>query len=81
MTTRTTKQRAGREPGKFAGLKCAIYARKSNDDARHEEHISVARQAEQARRYVEARGGEVLWATTSTKTTLSAGRSSRIAPN
>lgn len=44
----------------FSGLRFAVYARKSNEDARHEDHRSIARQIEQARRYVEAKGGEVL---------------------
>jgi hypothetical protein len=44
----------------LAGLRFAVYARKSNEDARHEDHRSTARQMEQARRYVEQPGGEVL---------------------
>jgi site-specific DNA recombinase len=42
------------------GLKFAIYARKSTEDARHEDHKSTARQVEQATRYVETRGGTVV---------------------
>ncbi len=47
-------------PPPLAGLRFAVYARKSNEDARHEDHRSTARQVEQATRYVEQRGGEVL---------------------
>ncbi len=59
------RQRAGKhglnsETPEFSGLRFAVYVRKSNEDARHEDHRSTARQIEQARRYVEARGGEVL---------------------
>jgi len=62
MTVRTpqTTQRATRERGEFAGLRFAAYARKSTEDARHEDHRSTARQVEQARAYVERRGGVVL---------------------
>lgn len=56
--TRRTPHAAHSVP--FAGLRFAIYARRSTLDARHEDHKSVARQVEQATRYVEARGGEVL---------------------
>ena len=60
MTTRgpKTKQQATRVPGEFGGLRFAVYARKSTDDARHEDHKSVARQVEQAKAYVEAKGPE-----------------------
>lgn len=47
-------------PLPFAGLRFSVYARKSIEDARHEDHKSVARQRENAARYVEARGGAVL---------------------
>lgn len=58
-------QRRGRcglngEPSEFFGLRFAVYARKSTEDARHEDHRSTARQIEQARRYVEVGGGELL---------------------
>jgi site-specific DNA recombinase len=48
------------EPGPLAGLVFATYARKSNEDARNEDHRSTARQIENGRRYVEQRGGTVL---------------------
>jgi len=54
------RQPANREAQKFSGLRFAVYARKSTEDARHEDHRSTARQVAQARSYVEARGGEVL---------------------
>ena len=44
----------------FAGLNFAVYARKSSEDARTEDHKSTARQVEQATRYVAERGGTVL---------------------
>ena len=44
----------------FAGLKFAVYARKSTEDARHEDHTSLARQVEHARAYVARKGGLVL---------------------
>ncbi len=44
----------------LAGLRFAIYARKSTADARHEDHTSTARQVANARAYVERGGGEVL---------------------
>ncbi len=44
----------------LAGLRFAVYARKSTDDARHEDHRSTARQVENARAYVERGGGELL---------------------
>ncbi len=47
-------------PPPLAGLKFAIYARKSNEDDRNEDNRSTGRQVEQARRYVETRGGGVL---------------------
>ncbi len=50
----------GSPPPPLAGLRFAVYARKSNEDARTEDHKSTGRQIENARRYVEARGGEVL---------------------
>ncbi len=50
----------GSPPPPLAGLKFAVYARKSNEDARTEDHKSTARQIENARRFVETRGGEVL---------------------
>ncbi len=51
----------GADPGgPLAGLKFAVYARKSTEDARHEDHTSTARQIDQATRYVETRGGVVL---------------------
>ncbi len=56
--TRRTPHAAHSIP--FVGLRFAAYARRSTLDARHEDHKSVARQVEQATRYVEARGGEVL---------------------
>jgi DNA invertase Pin-like site-specific DNA recombinase len=46
--------------GPFTGLQFAVYARKSTEDARHEDHKSTTRQVAQATRYVEARGGTVL---------------------
>jgi len=55
-----TRQPVTSESQEFSGLRFAVYARKSTDDARHEDHKSVARQIAQARAYVEARGGEVL---------------------
>lgn len=55
-----TRQPVTSKPQEFSGLRFAVYARKSTDDARHEDHKSVARQIAQARAYVEARGGEVL---------------------
>ncbi len=64
MKTRSTQPRQTTSPinadHPFAGLRFAVYARKSNEDARHEDHRSTARQVEQARRYVAAKGGEVL---------------------
>lgn len=42
-------------------MKCAIYARKSNDDNdKNEEYKSVARQIEHARAYIEKKGWQVL---------------------
>ena len=60
MTTRITRPRQSgtREAPKFSGLRFAIYSRKSTDDARHEDHKSIARQVEQAKAYVEAKGPE-----------------------
>lgn len=46
--------------GDFSGLRLAVYARKSNEDDRNENYRSTARQVEQAQRYVERNGGEVL---------------------
>jgi len=61
MTTRRKgRHETLREAAEFSGLRFAVYARKSTEDARHEDHRSTARQVEQAKRYVEARGGEVL---------------------
>lgn len=62
MTTQAmkTRQRASRVPGEFVGLRFAVYTRKSNEDARHEDHRSTGRQVAQATAYVEARRGEVL---------------------
>lgn len=55
-----TRQPVTSEAQEFSGLRFAVYARKSTDDARHEDHKSVARQIAQARAYVGARGGAVL---------------------
>lgn len=55
-----TRQLVTSESQEFSGLRFAVYARKSTDDARHEDRKSVARQIAQVRAYVEARGGEVL---------------------
>ena len=52
--------KANGEPLPLAGLRFAVYARKSNEDARHEDHKSTTRQTEQAARYVERHGGAVL---------------------
>jgi DNA invertase Pin-like site-specific DNA recombinase len=43
----------------LVGPRFAIYARKSTEDARHEDHRSTARQVEHARGYVARAGGEV----------------------
>lgn len=59
-TRRTGKHGVIDKAAEFSGLRFAVYARKSTEDARHEDHRSTARQTEQARHYVEARGGEVL---------------------
>jgi len=56
----TGRQGTNPEVAEFSGLRCAIYARKSNEDACHEDHRSTARQVAQATAYVEAKGGEVL---------------------
>ena len=50
----------GSPPPPLAGLRFATYARKSNEDDRNEDNRSTGRQVEQARRYVEQRGGEVV---------------------
>ncbi len=44
----------------FAGLRFAVYARKSNEDDRNEDNRSTGRQVEQARAWVERQGGAVL---------------------
>jgi DNA invertase Pin-like site-specific DNA recombinase len=49
-----------KEPLPLAGLRFATYSRKSNEDDRTEDHKSVARQVDQATRWVEQRGGVVL---------------------
>jgi DNA invertase Pin-like site-specific DNA recombinase len=55
------KRATGTAPaGPLVGLRFAIYARKSNEDARHEDHRSTTRQIEKATRYVEGKGGTVL---------------------
>ena len=59
MARSAKSQQHGREPGPFAGLTFAVYARVSRDDDRAEEHTSPARQISQAKAYVEARGGHV----------------------
>ena len=61
MTTkaRTTRQRNGGEPGEIAGLRCAIYSRKSNEDDASEELRSVARQVERSREYAIKKGWTV----------------------
>ena len=47
-------------PPPFAALRFAVYARRSTEGARHEDHKGMGRLVEQGRRYGEARGGEVL---------------------
>jgi len=59
-TRRTEDRRMTGEAAAFSGLRFATYARRSTDDARDADHTSVARQIEQARAYVERKGGEVL---------------------
>lgn len=44
----------------LAGLQFAIYARKSSEDDRNEDHRSTGRQVEQAKAWVEQRGGVCL---------------------
>jgi DNA invertase Pin-like site-specific DNA recombinase len=60
MSSTRRKATPATESPPLAGLRFAIYARKSTEDARHEDHKSTARQIEQATRFVEARGGEIL---------------------
>ncbi len=44
LRTITTKQRKdSKEPGQLAGLRFAVYSRKSTDDARHEDHCGLER--------------------------------------
>ena len=57
---KTIRNRVAEASGPFMGLRFAVYARKSNEDARSEDAKSVTRQVEQARRYVERHGGEAL---------------------
>jgi len=56
---RTTATQATDLPP-FHDLRFAIYARKSDEDNRTEDHKSTARQIENSTRYVEQRGGAVL---------------------
>jgi DNA invertase Pin-like site-specific DNA recombinase len=47
-------------PPPLAGLQFAVYARKSSEDDRNEDHRSTGRQAEQATAWVRKGGGHVL---------------------
>ncbi len=44
----------------LSGIRFAVYARKSNEQARHQDHRSTTRQVEHATAWVRAHGGEVL---------------------
>jgi len=50
-------QSANPEALELAGLRFAVYARKSAEDARHEDHRSTARQVAQSQPHVERKGG------------------------
>ena len=54
------KTRAESPPLPLKGLQFAVYARKSSEDDRNEDHRSTGRQVEQATAWVQKQGGHVL---------------------
>ena len=60
MSVTRRKSNSNAEALPFAGLKFAVYARKSSEDDRNEDNRSTGRQVAQATAWVERKGGEVL---------------------